>query len=183
MLDPETTALNVTNQADAIGIFKPHALRQTDEPTLVSDADAEIIILARFTSPCHIRKIIVSGGGADEDGHPDVMKVYCNVDNIDFTNVEEFTPSQQFELPVNPTGDMELVTAPVRTFTNVTTIAFYFPSNHGGLDITSIKYIGMQGEHTHYKREAVDTTYEVLCNGQDIEQPEDQKGAHATSWH
>jgi hypothetical protein len=28
--------------------------------------------------------------------------------------------------------------------------------------------IGMQGDHTHYRREAVDTVYEMLCNGTDI---------------
>ena len=41
--------------------------------------------------------------------------------------------------------------------------------------------IGLQGEHTHYRREAVDTVYEVLCNGQDIVQPEDQTGSQETS--
>ena len=40
---------------------------------------------------------------------------------------------------------------------------------------------GLQGEHTHFRREAVDTVYEVLCNGQDIEQPEDSIGGTETA--
>jgi hypothetical protein len=60
---------------------------------------------------------------------------------------------------------------------------FYFPSNHGGEEITTIKYIGMQGEHTHYRREAVNAVYEVLCNGQDIESHSDELGTHAHHLH
>jgi hypothetical protein len=48
MLDPSTTALNVTVPSDAVGIFKPNALKLTEEPVLVSDADAEIMIIARL---------------------------------------------------------------------------------------------------------------------------------------
>ena len=44
-------AMNVTQPLDAIGVFKPHALRLTEEPKLISDADEEIIITAVFTSP------------------------------------------------------------------------------------------------------------------------------------
>ena len=53
----------------------------------------------------------------------------------------------------------------------------YFQGNLGGVDSSTLRYIGLQGDHTHYKREAVHTVYEVLCNGQDICQPEDAHGA------
>ncbi len=46
-------------------------------------------------------------------------------------------------------------------------LAFFFPSNFGA-DVTAVQYIGMQGEHTHFRREAVNTMYEVLCTGDDI---------------
>lgn len=41
----------------------------------------------------------------------------------------------------------------------------------------------MVGEHTHYRREAVDTVYELLCTGQDIVQPEDSKLSSMTHFH
>lgn len=179
MLDPSTTALNVTKPTDAVGIFKPFAHRLSPLPELISDADAEIIVFARFTSPVHIRKLMVIGGG-DESHHPAQLKCYVNKEGVDFTSIESLNPAQCFTLPVNREGVVEFVTA-LQPFTNVTTIAFYFPANHGDEETTAIQYIGMQGEHTHYRREAVDTTYEVLCNGQDICQPEDILGAHAPS--
>lgn len=182
-LDPSTTTgLNVTNQSDVVGIFKPFALRLNDVPTIYSDADEEVMIIARFISPVHIRKLCIIGGGDDESQHPDVLKCYVNHQNIDFLGVNDIAPSQQFTLPVNRDGSVELVTA-LRPFTNVLSLAFYFPSNHGSSDVTAIKYIGMQGEHTHFRREAVNAMYEVLCNGQDIEQPDDVLGAHAPHMH
>lgn len=184
MLDPQaTTALNVTNPRDTIGIFKPHARRLTAEPMLISDADAQIIVVARFTSPVHIRKIMVIGSGVNEDlNHPSQLKCFVNREAIDFTNVEDINPDQQFNLAVNPQGTIEMITS-LRPFTNVTSLVMFFPSNHGDVQETAIQYIGLQGEHTHYRREAVDAVYEVLCNGQDIKQPEDAKGAHGLHMH
>lgn len=182
MLDPEgTTALNVTRSTDVMGIFKPHALKLNSEHVLMSDADAEIIITCRFTSPVSVRKLMVIGGGSEEH-HPSQLKCFVQQDNIDFNNIEEFRPVQVFNLPVNATGTVELTTV-LHPFTNISTLTFYFPANHGESDSTIIQYIGMQGEHTHYKREAVDTVYEVLCNGQDIHQPEDALGSHAHHMH
>lgn len=184
MLDvPQTTALNVTRPADSVGIFKPHARRLDAEPVIISDADQEIIVIARFTSPVCIRRLMVIGGGnSSGENHPSRLKCYVNKENIDFNNVEAFRPAQEFNLPINSTGTVELTTA-LQPFTNITQVAFYFPANHGDVDITMIKYIGMQGEHTHYRREAVDTVYEVLCNGQDIIQPEDAQGSFTNPSH
>lgn len=181
MLDPSTTALNVTRPERAIGIFKPFVLRLEEEPQIMSDADAEIIVIARFTSPVHVRRIMIVGGG-DPVYHPSQMRCFVNSDDVDFTSVQEMNHAQQFALPVNVNGTVELIPQ-IHAFTNITTLAMYFPANHGDQDNTIIKYIGLQGEHTHYRREAVDAVYEVLCNGQDIRQPEDQLGAHTPHMH
>jgi hypothetical protein len=153
------------------------ALR-TREPTIFSDGDEEIIIIAKFISPVHIRKICIMGGG-EAGQHPNRVKCYVNQENLDFTNIESVRVAEAFELGIDMDGTAELY-PPVLQFTNVNTLVLYFPSNHGGGDVTGIKYIGLQGEHTHYRREPVDTMYEVLCNGQDICQPEDAVGgAHS----
>lgn len=176
MLDADAvTALNVTRPRDTIGIFKPHVHRFDEEPSIISDADAEVIVLITFTSPCSVRKIMIMGGG-DEAHHPSRVKLYPNRVTLDFTELDAVRAAQELELPVNSLGVVELTTV-LQPFTNITSLALYFPSNHGDSDVTRIKYIGMQGEHTHYKREAVDTVYEVLCNGQDIHQPEDAHGS------
>ena len=125
--------------------------------------------------------MVIGGGGDDNAHHPSSMKCYPNHADIDFSNVSSVHPAQEFNLQINDNGTVELITV-LQAFTNVTSLTLYFPTNYGA-DNTIIKYIGMQGEHTHYRREAVNTVYEVLCSGQDIHQPEDQLGAHSTHMH
>ena len=176
MLDPTLTkALNATRPDDAVGIFRPFVRRLLPIPVLISDADEEMIIVARFTSPVHIRKLMVIGGGDSEGQHPSKLKCYVNHENLEFTSIESTLCAQEYDLPINNNGTVELLT-PIRAFTNVTTLTLYFPANHGNDSHTVVRYIGMQGEHTHYRREAVDATYEVLCSGQDIQQPEEAGG-------
>ena len=171
----ETTSLNVTNRADTIGIFKPHARRLDVEPKLVSDADQEIIIVVKFISPVNVRKMIVIGGG-EPGQHPSSVRCYVNIDNIDFANINDMHAAQEFNLPINQEGTVELTTS-IHPFTTVNTLTLYFPANHGENDVSCIQYIGLQGEHTHYRREAVHTDYELLCSGQDTEVHTDEERA------
>jgi len=174
MLDREgTTALNVTIPENTKEIFKPHVHRLDLLPEIVSDADEEIIVIIKFTSPVHIRKFMVIGSGlADKSQYPNKMKVYVNRgDDVDFNNISSYNPTQEFNLVADENGTIELFTIP-QQFTNITTLSLYFPTNIGGHPHTILRYIGMQGDHTHYRREPVHTTYEVLCNGSDIIQPE-----------
>jgi len=178
-LDPDTTtALNVTRQDQSIGVFKPFARRLEPEPKLLSDADQEVIVIARFTSPVHIRKLMIIGGG-EHAQHPASLRCFVNKDGVDFTSVGSMSPAQVFTLPINENGTIELTTA-LQPFTNVMTCAFYFPENHGS-DTTVLQYIGMQGEHTHYRREAVDTVYEVLCTGQETGSVEEEALGNMTT--
>jgi len=181
MLDPALcTTLNATRPGDTIGIMRPFARRLEPAPILVSDADAEMIVSLQFTSPVHVRKIMVIGGGEEREQHPSMLRCYVNEQNVDFASVESLRPAQEFTLPINEDGTVELTTS-LLAFSNVTTLHLFFPSNHGARPATAIRYIGMQGEHTHYRREAVDTVYEVLCNGQDICQPEEHVGKASSS--
>lgn len=219
-----TTALNCEEPEKAVGIFKPFARRLNPEPFVESDADEELMIVAHFgDSPVHIHKLMVIGGGGEgqtgHDTHPNKLLCYVNRTDLDFSSIDEYPVSQDFDLHVNAngkpycrivpslepqssatslrfallpalipsnliltlipwisyhdiTGTAELITS-IREFTNVYSVAFFFPSNFGGGDKTQVRYIGMQGEHTHYRREAVHADYEVMCNGQDIEHHDD----------
>lgn len=176
MLDTsQTIAMNVANSTSAVGVFKPFVRRLNQNPNLVSDADEEILVVARFTSPVHVRKLMVIGGGPSEH-HPSEMQCFVNHEDIDFTNLSAFRAAQTFSLPVNVEGNRELIVANVAAFSNINCLAFYFPTNHGA-ENTVLQYIGMQGEHTHYRREAVKADYEVLCTHQNISAPTDAHGA------
>lgn len=109
MLDPAgTTALNVTRPDQSIGIFKTHVHRFDPLPEVISDADEDFIVRAIFTSPVHIRKIMVIGGG-EHSQHPSQLQCFVNHDDIDFTNVSFYNPIQQYNLLINEEGITELI--------------------------------------------------------------------------
>ncbi len=115
-------------------------------------------------------------GGGESTQHPRTIKAYANKDNVDFTNIGDLIPSQVFDnLTVNNSGTVEQVTT-LHQFTNLSCLTFYVTRNHGH-PCTILRYIGMQGEHTHYRREAVNAEYEVVCNGQDVEAHSDKRVA------
>merc|ERR1719203_656576 len=74
--------------------------------------------------------------------------------------------AQVIDLAINP--DAEAFTqCTLRPFSQVSFLLFHFPGNHGGLEQTRVSYIGLQGEHSHSKRQAVDAKYELVPNAED----------------
>ena len=156
------TALNAT-EPDALGIFKPHVQRWQTE-SVVKSHDQELLIKVSFGTPVHVRRIMVIGG-ADGDGssHPLLMKVYVNRENIDFSDVHDVEAAQKVSLAVNERGEAFIHTAPPHLFTNLTSIAFFIAENQSNGEVdTVLRYIGMQGEHTHDRAEAVHAVYELI---------------------
>jgi len=169
------SAGDVASKAPVAAVLRPHERRLERQPWLASDADEDLLLVLRFTSPVHVRKILVVGGGGESEGegeeelaaHPSCLRCYVNREDIDFSSVSDVEATQTFDLPLNTSGDAELVTR-VSAFTNVTTLALYFPANHGDSPSTLLRYVGLQGEHTHHRRQAVHAQYEVLCQHEDM---------------
>ena len=72
----------------------------------------------------------------------------------DFTNIGDYGVTEGFNLPVNPDGTAELTISQPHNFNNVTCLTLHFPVNYSEDEdvLTMIQYIGLQGEHTHYRR-------------------------------
>ena len=86
------------------------------------------------------------------------------------------TAAVMLNSPGNPTGEAFVHVHPPGAFTNVTSLAFFFPGNHGEGDETSLQYIGMQGDHSHDRREAVDATYELVCQHSSVDVAAETQG-------
>jgi len=167
------SAGEVASRAHVAAVLRPHERRLERRPWLASDADEELLLVLRFISPVHVRKILIIGGGGeseDEDdeelaAHPSRLRCFVNRgEEFDFDSVNDVEATQDFDLAVNANGGAELLTR-ISNFRNVTTLALYFPANRGGSPSTLLRYVGLQGEHTHYRREAVHTEYELLSVG------------------
>lgn len=157
--------------ADSTGkarcVLKPHARRLEPEPALSSDADEQLLIKIQFNVPVSVRKIMVVG--ADKPGcHPNAMRCYVGraAEDLDFEGIDGALPAQVAELALNPTGEGYVNTVRM-PFTNITALTLFFPSNHGDEEETKITYIGLQGDHTHGQRMAVDAKYELIATPND----------------
>ncbi|CAN8066305.1 unnamed protein product [Agarophyton chilense] len=157
----DTNALICLNEAQPDSL--KHVLRpwykrcDTTLPTLKSDADDQLLMCIPFISPVKIKSICIIGAGDIEN--PSHMKAYLNDEVLDFSSVEGKRPIQEWDLTErNVDGVIEYPTKYTK-FQNVTKL-WLFVSDNFGADFTEIRYIGLKGEYTKYKREAVNTVYE-----------------------
>lgn len=157
-------ALNVQDSSTAAAVFRPFVRRLESQGSLRSDGDEEMLVKVTFSSPVSIRRVMVIGGGQPQH-HPRHLRVYVGHEDLDFQSIEDVNPTMETTLPVNEAGEAFVNTHPVGAFSNQTAVAFFFDANHGAVDETVLQYIGMQGDHTHDKRQAVNATYELLCQG------------------
>ena len=147
--------------------FTQDVVRLEPEPALSSDADEQLLIKIQFNVPVSVRKIMVVG--ADKPGcHPNAMRCYVGraAEDLDFEGIDGALPAQVAELALNPTGEGYVNTVRM-PFTNITALTLFFPSNHGDEEETKITYIGLQGDHTHGQRMAVDAKYELIATPND----------------
>ena len=130
-------------------MLPPTTLNMLGSTLVGRDVQRDGVSLERI-SPNLVRAVI-----AAEDSR------FCQHDGIDFDAAQDANPSQAFELPINRDGEVHMTTS-ISAFTNVTRMVFYFTGNHGDEESTGIQYIGMQGDHTHDRRAAVHTSYELI---------------------
>ena len=55
-----------------------------------------------------------------------------------------------------------------------------FSANCGEVDDTMLQYVGLQGDHTHDRREAVHAEYELMCQHADLPATRAEQGNTAT---
>lgn len=170
---PKVWALNEALDGSAKSVFKAWEKRlDFENGFLESNADdPELLLFIPFTSDVKIKSICVVGGG---DGtSPSTMRAFVNRIDVDFSNVWDFTVVQEWELAENLRGELEYATKYPR-FQGVANLTLHFPRNFGA-DSTRVHYVGLKGEATQIKRDAVTTTvYEAFANPSDHKLPAEE---------
>eukprot|EP00428_Durinskia_dybowskii_P029128 CAMPEP_0170236852 /NCGR_PEP_ID=MMETSP0116_2-20130129/18175_1 /TAXON_ID=400756 /ORGANISM="Durinskia baltica, Strain CSIRO CS-38" /LENGTH=210 /DNA_ID=CAMNT_0010487653 /DNA_START=1 /DNA_END=633 /DNA_ORIENTATION=- len=177
--------LNTLGDGDVRGLFKPHARRRDSAPAIESDADEELIVKVWFAAPVNIRRIIVASCHSEEEAdpgsHPSSVRCFTGptAEPLGFDGMEDTQPAQVIELLPNPEADAFTQCA-LKPFTQVSFLLLHFPGNHGGVERTRVSYIGLQGEHSHAKRQAVDAKYELVPNAEDSKEAQRLLGLDKT---
>ncbi|KAM0938249.1 putative Galactose-binding-like domain superfamily, PITH domain, PITH domain superfamily [Dioscorea sansibarensis] len=168
-------ALNEAVAGSIKSVFKAweHRLENTGGFLESNDGDPELIIFIPFTSDVKIKSISVVGGAGGTS--PSKMRAFINREGIDFSDVQNMLPIQEWDLVENLQGVLEYQTRYSR-FQSVANLTLHFPENFGG-DTTQIYYIGLRGEATQLKRDVVATiVYEITPNPSDHKTPTEKGG-------
>ncbi|OSC98511.1 DUF1000-domain-containing protein [Trametes coccinea BRFM310] len=152
-------ALNAEDPEKGPGIIKPWDQRLDEETYVESDADDQLIIRVPFTGAVKLRALLLKAGPGDQT--PAKVALFPNVENLDFSDIADMKPVQEFTIPQGrDVGEYHVMPA---KFPNVTSITLFFPASQGA-DTTRIYYIGFLGQWSERKFEPVVAVYESKPN-------------------
>ncbi|CAG9316292.1 unnamed protein product [Blepharisma stoltei] len=151
------TCLNEQTPHSGRLVFKTKENKLDRTESLKSnEGDQELLLYIPFVCPVKVLSMCIIGGGGGTS--PQLVRVFKNNDHLDFSNVAQMAPVQTFELLENPLGELEYMTR-VSKWTNTNSLYMHFPQSTGE-NYTEITYIGIKGESSNYKRQAVISVYE-----------------------
>jgi len=105
------------------------------------------------------------------------VALFANESNLDFDDVSEKTPTQEFDIPQGrEVGEYVVKTA---KFSNLSSITLFFPGAQGA-DTTQIFYVGFLGHWTERKSNPVITVYETQANPADHEKIQGSDGTFSS---
>lgn len=160
---PRVWALNEAIEGSAKNVFKSWELRLDDSNAYLesNEGDPELLLFIPFTTDVKIKSISIIGG--EEGRSPSKMRAFINREDLDFSIVGAMSPVQEWELAENFQGELEYQTRYAK-FQGVASLILHFPENFGG-ETTRVSFIGLQGEATQIKRDAItNVVYEALPN-------------------
>jgi len=154
--------VQILNGEDNSQIIKPWHERMDESISLESDADDELIVKVPFTGSVKLRAILLKAGPGGET--PRKMCVYANEDALDFNDVSDKKPIQEFDIPQSRDVG-EYVVKPAK-FSDIRSITLFFP---GAQDAENVRlyFLGFTGEWREVKDRPTAMLYEAQANPAD----------------
>jgi len=149
--------LNEHTQNACQNIIRPYSERKSDKGYLESAVDGELLLVVPFTVSCNVKSFQIIGG--DPESTPDKVKIFKNNELLDIETASQKKADQDIDLSYDAEGTYDFLLKSSK-FSNVQSLTLFFPSNFGA-ENTRITYISFKGEHSDYKRRAVEAIYEA----------------------
>jgi hypothetical protein len=154
---PNVRAFNATG--DGSVVIKPWHERLEESKFIQSDADDQLILRVVFTGSVRLRSLLLKAGPGDQT--PEKVQLFANEANLDFDDVNDKIPTQEFAVPQGrDVGEYALKTA---KFSNISSVTLFFPAAQGA-DATQIYYVGFLGHWTAHRNNPIITVYEAQAN-------------------
>ncbi|KAG7089659.1 hypothetical protein E1B28_011319 [Marasmius oreades] len=156
-------------------IIKPWHERLNEDKFVDSDADDQLIIRIPFTGGVKLRALLLKSGPSDQT--PEKVSLFANEDNLDFSDVADRTPTQEFHVPQGrEVGEYAVKTA---KFNNISSLTLFFPGSQGAENIR-VYYVGLLGSWTERANRPIITVYEAQANLADHEKIQGTDGMSST---
>jgi len=145
-------------------VIKPWHARLDETQFIESDADDQIILRIPFTASVRLRALLLKAGPGGQT--PSKVNLFANADSLDFDNIFDKTPAQEFSVPQS--RDIGEYAVKAAKFSNLSSITLFIPASQGA-ENTRIYYVGFLGSWTERKNKPVVTVYETQANLADHE--------------
>ncbi|XP_020579664.1 PITH domain-containing protein At3g04780 [Phalaenopsis equestris] len=115
--------------------------RDDDGLHLESDADEQLLIYIPFTQVVKLHSVVIKG--PEEEG-PRTLKLFANKENMGFSNVNDYPPSDSLILSQDDLKAKPISVKYVK-FQNVRSLTIFIEDNQAGNDISKIQKIALYG--------------------------------------
>jgi len=160
-------ALNTSGNGS--DVIKPWHARLDETQFIESDADDQIILRIPFTGLVRLRALLLKAGPGGQT--PSKISLFANTASLDFDDVSDMTPTQEFNVPQSrDVGEYAV------------NITLFIPASQGA-ENTRIYYVGFLGSWTEHKHSPVITVYETQANLADHEKIQGLDGKFSSPGH
>lgn len=157
--------------------------RMQPDPELVSNTDEQILMNVPFTGQIKLHAILIRTSLSISA--PRTLRVFINRDDLDFSNVDDRAPTQEFEL--SQTSEVQEIPVKRALFGKVQRLTLYFVDNFGTrlresdsesedddegeeeaeAEVSRMSYLGFKGEWMQLGRAPAQILYEAVANPND----------------
>ena len=138
ILENESTALNIKGKNDINGILQGNEYIQSNE------GEPEIIIYIKFTGVVNITKILIDSKPENIDNTPDILKIFANSSNTDFSDAVENIPTELVKLEGKFGSKIGLN---ISKFRKISELVLYFTKEDAEfIQLNSMQFYGTPGE-------------------------------------
>ena len=138
ILENESTALNIKGKNDIHGILQGNEYIQSNE------GEPEIILYIKFTGVVNITKILIDSKPENIDNTPNILKIFANSSNTDFSDAVENIPTELVKLEGKFGSKIGLN---ISKFRKISELILYFTKEDAELiQLNSMQFYGTPGE-------------------------------------
>ena len=139
ILKDESSGLNIEGNNDISGILKG-----VESPIKSNKSEPELLIYIKFSHLVNITKILIDSKPNEEENKPEILKLFSNSSNMDFSDAANNTPTEAVKLEGKFNTKISLNAPKFRKLSEL--ILYFTKEDSEFIQIDSIQFYGKLGD-------------------------------------